>query len=271
VSEVNNHIFDTIDRTYADKPAATRRQLVAGAAAAMGSMGLLGFASDAKAQTTAAQANSVETLTAVAATAEILATIVNTVGFQRLYPVLDETTRMNVAAAAFQEKAHYELLVSPAVGAKEVTKRIWVPNAVFASREAFLTTLVVGDQLFINAYLLATTVFARQGNLSGSRFARYAAEIMGVEAVHRALALQSLGRLGNDRVFMKFAQKEEVPGLPTTGQPGLYTAPAHVAALESLGFGFGKEGSAAGAFYDYDAIAPQVPNLTPQINTFGPS
>ena len=271
MSDVNNHIFETIDRVNADKPAATRRQLVAGAAAAMGSMGLLGFASDAHAQNAAAKANSVETLTTVAATAEVLATIVNTVGFQRLYRQLDEVTRMNIAAAALQEKEHYELLTSNAVGAKAATKRIWVPNAVFASRESFLTTLVVGDQLFINAYLLAVTVFARQGTLNGSKFARYSAEIMGVEAVHRALALQSLGKLGNDRVFMKFAQREEVQGLPTTGQPGLYTAPAHVATLESLGFGFGKEGSAPGEFFDYDTVAPTVPELTPQVNTFGVS
>jgi len=270
VSEVNNHIFETIDRQNADKPAATRRQLVAGAAAAMGSMGLLGFATDARAQN-AASANSVETLTTVAATAEVLATIVNTVGFQKLYRQLDEVTRMNIAAAALQEREHYELLVSNAVGAKPATKRIWVPDAVFASKESFLTTLVVGDQLFINAYLLAVTVFARQGTLSGSKFARYSAEIMGVEAVHRALALQSLGRLGNDRVFMRFAQREEVQGLPTTGQPGLYTAPAHVATLESLGFGFGKEGAMPGAFYDYDAVAPGVPELTPQVNTFSVS
>ena len=54
--------------------------------------------------------------------------------------------------------------------------------------EGFASTLVVGDQVFINAYLLATTVFARQGTLSGSKFARYTAEIMATEAVHRAKA-----------------------------------------------------------------------------------
>ncbi len=45
----------------------------------------------------------------------------------------------------------------------------------------------------------------------GSKFARYTAEIMATEAVHRALALQSLGKLGNDRVFMKYHQAEEAP------------------------------------------------------------
>ena len=101
-------------------------------------------------------------------------------------------------------------------------EKIWVPNEVFASKENFLTTLVVGDQIFINAYLIGVTAFARAGKLTGSRFARYAAEFMGAEAVHRALALQSLGKPGNDRVFMRFGGREEAPGLPTTGSDGVY-------------------------------------------------
>jgi hypothetical protein len=140
-----------------------------------------------------------------------------------------------------------------------VTKRIWVPDEVFASAQNLLTTLVVGDQVFINAYLLAGTVFARAGGASGSKFARYAAEFMGVEAVHRALALQSLGRLGNDRAFMKFGQKEPLEGLPTTRSGGFYKITDAVTILESAGFGFGKPGSKAGVFYDYDAVAPRTP------------
>ena len=82
---------------------------------------------------------------------------------------------------------------------------------------------------------------------------------MGVEAVHRALALQSLGRLGNDRAFMKFGQKEAVPGLPTTSSAASTRSPTPSTILESAGFGFGKAGSKAGAFYDYDAVAPRTP------------
>jgi hypothetical protein len=158
------------------------------------------------------------------------------------------------------------LLTSKAVGGKEVTKTIYVPDAVFASKESLLTTLVVGDQVFINAYLLGTTVFARQGTLSGSRFARYAAEIMATEAVHRAVALQSLGRLGNDRVYAKFAQKEEVPGLPTTGAGGFYNIMDAVTVLESAGFGFGKPGSKPGTAYNYDEVAARTPTV-PGVNT----
>ncbi len=260
MTEFLHTVYETIDAQHADKPAATRRQLVGGAAAALGTMGMLGWAQDAHAQlpkSIGSAPNTPQTIVNVAATAEVLATIVNTVGAEVV--ALDATTRANVRAAAAEEKIHYETLTSSAVGATAVTKRIWVPDEVFASAQNLLTTLVVGDQVFINAYLLAGTVFARAGGTRGSKFARYAAEFMGVEAVHRALALQSLGRLGNDRAFMKFTQKEEVAGLATTSTAGFFKITDAVTILESAGFGFGKQGSKAGAFYDYDAVAPRTP------------
>ena len=264
MSEFLQAAYRSIDEQHRDKPAATRRQLVGGAAAALGTMGMLGWVQDANAQLPASNRNDApntpQTIVNVAATAEVLATIVNTVGAERV--TLDPVTTANIRAAATEEKIHYETLISDAVGAKPVTKRIWVPDEVFASATGLLTTLVVGDQVFINAYLLAGTVFARAGGLRGSRFSRFAAEFMGAEAVHRALALQSLGRLGNDRVFMKFGQREPVPGLPTTGQGGFYKITDAVTILESAGFGFGKQGSKAGAFYDYDEVAARTP--TPQ-------
>src|SRR5215210_1146550 len=164
MSEVNNHLFETIDRQNSHESAHTRRTLVKTTAAALGSMGLLGYAtSDAVAKVATSSANSVKNITTVAATAEVLATIVNTVGPEKLGNRLDAVTTRNIRAAAQQEKNHYELLTSSAVGGKAVTKSIHVPDAVFASPQAFLTTLAVGDQVFVNAYLLATTVFARQG------------------------------------------------------------------------------------------------------------
>ena len=267
MSEVTNHLFETIDGQHAHESAHTRRTLIKGAAATLGSMGLLAYVSgEADASVKTSSENSVENITTVAATAEVLATIVNTVGPEKLGGRLDATTRRNIRAAAQQEKNHFELLTSKAVGGKPATKTIYVPDAVFASPESLLTTLAVGDQVFVNAYLLANTVFARQGTLSGSKFARYTAEIMAVESVHRALALQSLGKLGNDRVYAKFAQKEAVQGLPTTGAPGFYKILDAVSILESAGFGFGKPGSAPGTAYDYDTVAARTPT-DPDVNT----
>lgn len=268
MSDVNASLFETIDRQHRAHPAATRRQLVGTTAAALGSMGLLGFASDAMAKK-ADSANSVENLTTVAATAEVLATIVNTVGAERVGGQMDAVTLRNVRAAAQQEKNHFELLTSKAIGGTPATKTIYVPDEVFASPRSLLLTLVVGDQVFINAYLLACTVFARSGSgvgSDGSRLARYTAEIMATEAVHRALALQSLGDLGNDRVYAKFAQAEETPGLPTTGQGGFYKITDAVTVLEAAGFGFGKPGSKPGTAYAYDEVSARTPTV-PGVNT----
>ncbi|HYF27825.1 MAG TPA: hypothetical protein VD931_18930 [Baekduia sp.] len=266
MSDPLNEVYETIDRQHTDKPAATRRQIVAGAAAALGSAGLLAVAETAAAQSALPQSrrndepNTPENIVNIAATAEVLATIVNTVGLERLGSQLDPTTRANIEAAAREELIHYEVLTSRTVGASPVTKRIWVPNAVFSSPSSLLSTLVTGDQIFINAYLLAVTVMGRAGGLAGSRFARISAEFMGVEAVHRALALQSLGRLGNDRAFMLFGQVETNPVDAFNGTGGFYRITDAVARLEKAGFGFGKEGASPGTFYDFDQVAARTPN-----------
>jgi hypothetical protein len=259
MSDAYDNFTRAIEEAHPADSAATRRQLVAGATGVIGGMGLLGvLTGEAKAthRRNHTGPNTVENIINIAATAEVLATIVNQVGSEQVN--LDPTTQRNVRTAALQERIHYEVLVSNAVGARPLTKRIWVPDEVFANRDNFLTTLVVGDQIFINAYLLATTVFARPTTSAGSRLSRIAAEFMGVEAVHRALALQSLGRLGNDRAFMKFAQDEEAQGLPTTGQAGFFDITRAPAILQAFGFGFGEEGNKPGRFYEYDEVAPRV-------------
>ncbi len=271
MTDVGN-VYDLLDKQHAEEPATTRRGFVAATAGMLGGMGLLampgmGLAASAGKTHIGDPDNNPQTILNVAATAEVLATIVNTLGFENAGRLgLDAATRRNIESAAREELIHYDVLVSDAVGGKPATKRIWVPNDALASRVGFLQTVIVGDQIFINAYLLGLTVFARGGGLRGSRFARYLAEFMGTEAVHRALALQSLGRLGNDRAFIRFAQKEEAPGLPSTGQPGFYKITDAVTQLEAAGFGFGKEGNKPGTFYDFDQVRQRTPN-PPEVNT----
>jgi hypothetical protein len=223
MSDATNIAYEAIDRDAADESASTRRKFVGGAAATLGSMGLLGLSNTPSA-------------------------IVNTVGSERGF--LDATTQANVEAAAYEELIHYKVLRS--VGGRPVTKKIWVPDAVFASSTGLLSTLVAGDQIFINAYLIGTTAFAKAGKAD---FARYTGEFMGAEAVHRALALQSLGQLGNDRAFMKYK----------------FTGITHaVKLLQKAGFGFGKEGSAPGTFYEFDDVKKRTP-APAGVNTLKPS
>ena len=256
--------YEAIEKQHADKSAHTRRRLVASAAATFGGLGLLGLPGVARAQGGSGN-NNPQTILNVAATAEVLATIVNTVGAERRLGLQrNETTHRNIRAAAREELVHYNVLV--ASGGKALTKQIWVPDEVFSSSLNLLQTLQAGDQIFINAYLIATKTFGNAGN---GRLAAIAAEFMGVEAVHRALARQSLGLLGNDRVFMKFDQREEAFGAPNRGQPGFDDILGAVAQLQAFGFGFGQKGNRAGRFYDFDEVSRRTPN-DPELNTFTP-
>ena len=72
--------------------------------------------------------------------------------------------------------------------------------------------------------------------------------------------------LGNDRAYAKFAQREAVKGLPTTGVPGVYKILDAVTVLESAGFGFGKAGSKPGQMYDYATVSARTPS-DPDVNT----
>ena len=261
MSEGINLVYETIDQQHSDKSASTRRQLVAGAAATLGGLGLLGLVDTAKADY---RYNTLEKILPIAATAEVLAMIVNTVGAEQV-DLKDKVTLRNVRAAAREELIHYKVLTE-ALGAKPLTKSIWVPDAVFASRTNLLSTLEVGDQIFVNAYLLGTITFGLAGL---GQEAAIAAEFMGVEAVHRALARQSLGKLGNDRVFMKLDGVETAPDAPNKGQAGFQHIEVAVSQLQAAGFGFGVKGKGKGKFYDFDVVSRRTPN-DPDLNTFAP-
>lgn len=254
-------VYEAVERENAGESAATRRQLVAGAGGVVAGMGLLGLIPGIA---EAAHSTNPQTVLNIAATAEVLATIVNTVGPEKVG--LDATTKRNIDAAAREELIHFEVLTSSGVGGKELTRKIHVPDEVFSSREALLKTLVAGDQIFINAYMIGVTTFGNAGN---GRLARVASEFMGTEAVHRALALQSLGQLGNDRAFMKYSQPEENPNDPFFRKAGFRRIESAVTYLETAGFGFGKPGSKPGQMYDFDDVRKRTPDPQ-EVNTRTP-
>lgn len=247
---------DSLDLVYrsieqhADGHSSSRRAFVRGAAATVGGAALLGtFPTFARASATNPN-NDVQKILNVAATAEVLATIVNTVGARKRVVGNDPVTQLNIEAAAREELIHYDVLVK--FGATPVTKKIWVPDAVFANRTNFLETLVAGDQIFVNAYLIGVSCFAAAGSAD---LAAVPAEFMGTEAVHRALALQSLGRLGNDRVFMSVDFTDI--GVAVTR-------------LQEAGFGFGEAGSQPGKFYEFDKVSKHTPDPA-GLNTLEPT
>jgi len=276
MSEPLNLIYDAVDREHSEKSAATRRQLVAGAAGLMGTMGLLSLPGVAGARTGGMVSSGqnaldnvalqdLQTIINIAATAEVLATIVNTVGsvgstaeggVQVRRVNLPSDGNVKISASAMQELGHYEVLI--ALGAKPLTKRIWVPDAVFANATSFLSTVEVGDQIFINAYLIATTAYAKAGL---GDVARAAAEFMAVEAVHRAFARDLRGEAGNDRMFMKFDDPEMAPGAPNRGQEGFQKIEVAVEQLQGAGFGLGAKGARPGKFYDFATVKRDTPRV----------
>jgi hypothetical protein len=228
----------------------------------LGGMGLMGAMPDIS-RAARRSTNSTANILTVATSAEVLATIVNTVGWEKRLGG-DKVTQRNIKAAAREELIHYNVLHS--VGGRAVAFKIWIPDAVFANRTNFLNTLQVGDQIFVNAYLVATEAFAHRKE---AQLAITAAQFMGVEGVHRALARQSLGLLGNDRVFMKEDGKETAPGAPNRGQPGFEHILDAVAQLQAAGFGFGAKGKSPGRFYDFNDVRKRTP-ADPDLNTFAP-
>ena len=271
MSESLTPVYEAVEKATAKEPVASRRAMIAGVAGLAGGVGLLGGFPGAAAasarhwkQNPCDRGDDPQTILNIAATAEVLATIVNTVGSEKGLFGSDKVTQRNVAAAAREELIHYNVLTS--VGAVPLTKSIWVPDGVFANASGLLNALQVGDQIFVNAYLLATLRFAQLGK---PELALTAAEFMGVEAVHRALARQSLGLLGNDRVFMKLDQVEDAAGAPNKGKPGFRKIADAAVQLQAAGFGFGAEGAKPGAFYDFDSVSKRTPT-DPDLNTLTP-
>lgn len=199
----------------------------------------------------------------VAAQIEVLTTTVTTVALQKLS--LPQAAVDTVGAASREELEHFVVLTK-VFGGKASTHQVWIPDALFANPTALFSGLVVGEQICIDLYLVATTAWAREGN---AELARVGAELVGNEGVHRALARQALNLQPNDRAFMKFAQPDQADG-PGHGMPGFTKPHGAIASFEKAGFGFGSQGATPGAFYDFDTVRQQTPNPS-FVNTRRPS
>jgi len=132
---------------------------------------------------------------------------------------------------------------------RPTTTKFWIPDGFFGGpgNAVDLTAvghaLVAGETLFVDLYLIGVTTFAAAGN---QKFARYSAELAGCEAEHRVLAQTLLNANPPNNVgFEVFSIKR--PG-------GIERA------LKGAGVGFGKQGSAPGAFYQL-AHPPMKPPL----------
>jgi hypothetical protein len=244
---------EAVSRTTADS-GLSRRAVLLGAGAGAGAAGFaLSAAPGALARVAGGRGHSTQQVINVASTIEVLTTVVTTTALQKL--TLPAAAVQTVGAASREELDHFKVLTRH-FGGHPATRRVWIPDALFASPTTLFTGLVVGEQICINLYLVATTVWAREGN---SSLARAGAELVGNEAVHRALARQALNLQPNDRAFMKYDQPEPAAG-PGHGMPGFTTASDAITQFQAAGFGFGAKGHGPGAFYDFDTVIKNTPN-----------
>src|SRR5581483_3051508 len=226
----------------------TRRRLVqraGGSLLAFGGVGALLAACGGGSQTTqrkttttsgssgSASGSEIKKIIDTAATAEALAVTYLTAVIKKSSGTPVAKFADVLKAANAEEYDHYKVLTS-SLGAKPLTTKFWAPDAFFGAHlSGVFPTLELAETLFVNAYLIAITTFARAGKAS---FARYASEISGVEAQHLALARFAAGKLPNNLGFTEYS---------ITSIDGI------VAALEKAGVGFGKKGSAPGKFVTF--------------------
>ncbi|HZO79508.1 MAG TPA: hypothetical protein VFB39_15825 [Solirubrobacteraceae bacterium] len=225
----------------------TRRRLVqraGGSLLAFGGVGALLAACGGSSQTTqkktttsrspgSSSGSEIKKIIDTAATAEALAVTYLTAVIEKSKGTPVAKFADVLKAANAEEYDHYKVLTS-SLGAKPLTTKFWAPDAFFGAHlSGVFPTLELAETLFVNAYLIAITTFARAGKAS---FARYASEISGVEAQHLALARFAAGKLPNNLGFTEYS---------ITSIDGI------VAALEKAGVGFGKKGSAPGKFVTF--------------------
>lgn len=140
-------------------------------------------------------------------------------------------------AAVTTEFRHAQAL--KAIGAKPLTSKFWIPDAVFDGGVGLFSAFSIVEAIEVSLYLVGITAFSGHSNAFGVRLC---AEALGTEAEHRTLARFAAAQLGaptappNNLGFEAFPYK-------TTGEVRT--------ALTSLGLGYGKPGASPGAFYEY--------------------
>jgi Ferritin-like domain len=218
----------------------TRRSLLGKAAvgaAGMTAVGAFGPVSAAL----AARGDSVKTVGTTAVTAEALAVTFLTEVVRRSPGSAVASAANVIKAANAEEQAHYRVLRKS--GFKPLTTKFWLPDAIFADNLKSIPAVIeTAETLFVNAYLIGITTFAQHHQV---KFARYAGEILGVEAEHRALARSLQNKPPHNIAYESFHYRH---------------MSQIVAQLEKAGIGFGKEGAKPGAFYQFrgagNAVVP---------------
>ena len=137
--------------------------------------------------------------------------------------------------------AEYDHVVAlRGLGGRQFTLTFWIPDAAFGGGGVGLfESIELADTIELMGYLTGVTAFAKRGEERGARFL---AEGCAIESEHRAIArfaqtaLGGRQRISIDRSFAPWS---------------IQTARGMIEALEAAGIGFGRQGAAPGAFYEF--------------------
>ena len=237
--------LQVLENALKDTPASvvTRRRLIetaAGGAAAVGALAIAGSASAGATRRGGVFAESPRTILSTLATAESF-------GVTFLTQVVRSSAGTPAAKAGLVETlkaantAEYDHVVElKKLGGRQTTLKFWIPDAAFGGGGVGLfESIETADTVELMGYLTGVTAFAQRGD---ERAARFLAEAAAIEAEHRAIARFAQTALGGrtqisiDRSFAPWSIK---------------TVKGMIGALEGAGIGFGRQGSAAGKFYDF--------------------
>jgi hypothetical protein len=246
--------LDLIDNVLRDTstPDQTRRwvlQRAAAGTAVAAAAGMMDPVASAFAKTRKHSGDSIKTVGTVAVTAETFAVTYLTALLSKPPADTPADVAQVIAAADLEEYRHYRFLRK--AGFKPLTRDFYLPDALFGpSVKDVAAVIETAEELFVNAYLIGITTFANAGNQT---LARYAGEILGVEAEHRALARFVQGKLPNNRAFERFH---------------FHHLDDIVGQLTKAGVGFGKATEKGGSRYRFKGVGTvatglPVENLNP--------
>lgn len=161
----------------------------------------------------------------------------------------DAAVKTILQAAQYEEDVHYKVLTS--LGATPLTTTFTVPaSSDPKDKTKALATIEIAENIFVGAYLAAVADFANEGNW---KYAQYAAEFMGVEAQHLALARFAQNESpANNQSFMT------VGAGVNGGKTPINSVADAATALKSLGF-IGGSGTQV-QFSEAGVAAPQGQN-----------
>jgi hypothetical protein len=217
-------------------PRPTRRRLLQGAAA--GAVSVSALAAPRALAGGRRDGESPGDILSALATAESFGVTFLTEAVRRAPGTPSAALRDTLRAANTAEYDH--VLVLEELGGVRFTTRFWIPEALFGGGGVGLfESIETADTIELQGYLTGVTAFAHRGSETA---ARWLAEGCAIESEHRAIARFAQTALGGrqqisiDRSFAPW---------------GIRTAAAMIAALESAGIGFGRQGAAPGAFYEF--------------------